>query len=132
MAPSDRRMDEGEPARAVAPYSPRIRDVIAHIEANYKAPIRLEDLAAIAKVGVVRLVTSFRREVGTPPHRYHCDLRVRVAQDLLRQGMSPAAAALEAGFFDQSHMARHFKRLCGATPGSYRTKAAGRGAPASA
>lgn len=118
--------------RAKVPYSPRIRDVVAHIEANYKAPIRLEDLAAIAKVGVVRLVTSFRREVGTPPHRYQCDLRVRVAQDLLRQGMSPAAAALEAGFFDQSHMARHFRRLCGATPGSYRTKSTGRGAAASA
>lgn len=101
-------------------YSPRIRDVVAHIEANYRTPIPLRHLAAIAKVGVVRLVTSFRLEVGTPPHRYQCDLRVRAAQDLLRQGMSPAAAALEAGFFDQSHLTRHFKRVCGSTPGRYR------------
>jgi AraC-like DNA-binding protein len=28
-------------------------------------------------------------------------------------------AASEAGFFDQSHLSRHFKRLCGMTPGQY-------------
>ena len=26
----------------------------------------------------------------------------------------------EAGFYDQSHLARHFKRVCGSTPGKYR------------
>lgn len=103
-----------------APYSPRIMQVIAHIEANYSAPIPMEDLAAIAQIGVVRLITTFRREVGIPPHRYHCEVRVREAQALLRRGVPPATAALEAGFFDQSHLTRHFKRVCGSTPGKYR------------
>lgn len=101
-------------------YSPRVRDVIAHIEANYSAAIPLEHLAAIANVGVIRLITSFRREVGIPPHRYQCDVRVRAAQAMLRRGVTPAVAALEAGFFDQSHLTRHFKRVCGSTPGKYR------------
>jgi transcriptional regulator GlxA family with amidase domain len=95
-------------------------EVIAHIEANYSAAIPLEDLAAIARVSVLRLITSFRQEVGIPPHRYQCDVRVREAQALLRQGVTPAAAAIEAGFFDQSHLTRHFKRVCGSTPGKYR------------
>lgn len=102
------------------PYSARVRDVIAHIEANYSAAIPLEHLAAIANVGVIRLITSFRREVGIPPHRYQCDVRVRAAQAMLRRGVTPAVAALEAGFFDQSHLTRHFKRVCGSTPGKYR------------
>ena len=114
--PSERDPGEDGPA----PYSPRIMDVIAHIEANYSAPIRLEELAAIAKIDVGRLVRTFTREVGTPPHRYQCDVRVREAQAMLRRGMPPALAALEAGFFDQSHLTRHFKRVCGVTPGRYR------------
>lgn len=110
-------------------YSPRIRDVLAHIEANHRSPIRMQSLADIAQVGVVRLITRFRQEVGVPPHRYVCDMRVRHAQSLLRDGVPPAAAALEAGFYDQSHMARHFKRVCGSTPGQYRGE--NRGAPSS-
>ena len=101
-------------------YSPRIRTVIAHIEANYRSPIPMQRLADIAQVGVVRLITSFRREVGVSPHRFICDMRVRRAQDMLRSGMPPAIAALEAGFYDQSHLTRHFKRVCGSTPGKYR------------
>lgn len=120
MAIRKPREDQAGSGHPEAAYSPRIRDVVAHIEANYRSAVPLVDLAAIAKVGVVRLVTRFRREVGMPPHRYLCDLRVRAAQDLLRQGVSPAAAALEAGFFDQSHLTRHFKRVCGSTPGRYR------------
>lgn len=108
-------------ASAAAPiYSPPIRDVLAHIEANHRSPIRLQSLAQIAQVGVVRLITRFRQEVGVPPHRYVCDMRVRHAQSLLRDGVPPALAALEAGFYDQSHLARHFKRVCGSTPGKYR------------
>ncbi len=114
------RTPEQEEVGARPPYSARIRDVIAHIEANYSAAIPLEHLAAIANVGVIRLITSFRREVGIPPHRYQCDVRVREAQAMLRRGVTPAVAALEAGFFDQSHLTRHFKRVCGSTPGKYR------------
>ena len=101
-------------------YSPRIRTVIAHIEANYRSPIPMQRLADIAQVGVVCLITSFRREVGVSPHRFICDMRVRRAQDMLRSGRPPAIAALEAGFYDQSHLTRHFKRVCGSTPGKYR------------
>ena len=97
-----------------------IRDVLDHIEANHRSPIPMQRLAEIARVGVVRLITRFREEVGVPPHRYVLDLRVRHAQILLRRGVRPAVAALEAGFYDQSHLARHFKRVCGSTPGKYR------------
>jgi transcriptional regulator GlxA family with amidase domain len=112
--------DAGVAASSAPSYSPRIRDVLAHIEANHGSPIPIQRLAEIAQAGVVRLITCFRQEVGVPPHRYVCDLRVRHAQKLLRRGVPPATAALEAGFYDQSHLARHFKRVCGSTPGKYR------------
>jgi transcriptional regulator GlxA family with amidase domain len=46
-------------------------------------------------------------------------LRVQRAQELLRAGMPAAIVANESGFFDQSHLSRHFRSVCGMTPGEY-------------
>lgn len=96
-----------------------VRRVAAHIEANFVERMTLQELAAIAGLSVFRLVTVFRREIGMPPHRYLCHVRVRQAQALLSRGVPPAVVANEAGFFDQSHLSRHFKSICGLTPGQY-------------
>jgi len=37
--------------------------------------------------------------------------------------MPPATVASEAGFYDQSHLSRHFKNWCGMTPGQYLSSA---------
>ncbi|MCC7275686.1 MAG: helix-turn-helix transcriptional regulator [Alphaproteobacteria bacterium] len=104
--------------------SSAIGRVVAHIEENYAEPLPLAELAQLADVSLYRFVTLFRQEVGMPPHRYLCHVRVREAMALLRSGLPPAHAASEAGFFDQSHLARHFKRVCGMTPGQYATETA--------
>lgn len=96
-----------------------VRRVAAHIETHFMERLALRELAPIAKLSVFRLVTVFRREVGMPPHRYHCHVRVRHAMALLGRGVPPAIVASEAGFFDQSHLSRHFKTICGVTPGQY-------------
>ena len=101
--------------------SPGIRRAVAHIEENYADPIRLADLAVIAGLSLFRFVTVFRTQLGIPPHRYMCRVRVRAARALLRRGMPLAVVALETGFFDQSHLSRHFKRQCGVTPGLFAT-----------
>jgi AraC-like DNA-binding protein len=48
---------------------------------------------------------------------------VRAARRLLAQGSSPARAAAEAGFADQAHLTRWFRRYYGVTPGAYRAAA---------
>ena len=101
------------------PVAPGIRRALAHIERHFTDAIYLQDLAALAGLSVCRFVTVFRREVGLTPHRFICHRRVRHAKSLLRAGLSPAQAALDAGFFDQSHLSRHFKLVCGVTPGRY-------------
>jgi AraC-like DNA-binding protein len=45
---------------------------------------------------------------------------VRVARRLLSRGVSPVVAAAEAGFADQAHLTRWFRRYYGVTPGAYR------------
>jgi len=101
------------------PISPAIRATLSFMEANFAEPLSLSQLARMSNLSLYRFATVFRREVGLPPHRYLCRLRVNHAQSLLRQGTSPAFAAMESGFFDQSHLCRHFKRVCGVTPGQF-------------
>jgi AraC-like DNA-binding protein len=54
------------------------------------------------------------------PHAYRLNRRIEQARRLLREGWEPARAALECGFFDQSHLHRHFRAIAAATPGEYR------------
>ncbi len=42
------------------------------------------------------------------------------ARQLLAVGESVTDAAVAVGFFDQSHLTRHFRRIVGVTPGRYR------------
>ncbi len=96
---------------------------LLHIEQHLGQPLSLAKLADMAGLSVWRFATVFRQQVGLSPHRYICLLRVEWAQALIREGMPPAKAASEAGFYDQSHLSRHFKNRCGMTPGQYLSRA---------
>lgn len=99
--------------------NPGIQRALVHIERHFTDSVYLEDLAVLAGLSVCRFVTVFRRQVGLTPHRFICHRRIRHAKALLREGVPMAQAASEAGFFDQSHLSRHFKSICGVTPGRY-------------
>ena len=58
------------------------------------------------------------------PHAYQTQLRVRHAKSLLQARLPIALVATEAGFYDQAHLTRHFKRIVGVTPGRYASAAA--------
>lgn len=112
MAPEPRTAGTSRSTAAIE----RVRQ---HIEDNLGQPLMLAELAALAGLSMWRFATVFRQQVGVAPHRYICRLRVERAQALIRQGVPAATAASEAGFYDQSHLSRHFKSVCGMTPGQY-------------
>ncbi|WP_175703507.1 helix-turn-helix domain-containing protein [Burkholderia ambifaria] len=105
--------------RVARPVSPAIGDVLRTIDASFAQPLNLDTLAAVAGLSVSRFTARFRSETGLSPHRYLCLVRVRRAQDLLRAGLAPSVVATDVGFFDQSHLCRHFRRVLGITPGDY-------------
>lgn len=105
--------------RPTKPLSPAIRMARLCIEENFAETLSLEQLAALSNLSLHRFATAFREQVGMPPHRYQCHLRLEHAGRLLSQGVPPADAAIEVGFFDQSHLSRHFKRRFGVTPAYY-------------
>ena len=61
----------------------------------------------------------FSRKFGISPHQYLTSQRVDLARRLLLDGMPPSLAAAEAGFYDQSHLSRHFKHVLGVGPGRF-------------
>ena len=56
---------------------------------------------------------------GIAPYAYVTGQRVDRARRLLLDGRSASEAAVEAGFHDQAHLTRHFKRVLGTTPGVF-------------
>ncbi|WP_186101485.1 helix-turn-helix domain-containing protein [Burkholderia gladioli] len=96
--------------------SSAIDEVLRTIDASFAQPLSLDTLAAVSGLSVSRFTARFRSEVGLSPHRYLCLVRVRRAQDLLCDGLAPSLVATEVGFFDQSHLCRHFRRVLGVTP----------------
>jgi AraC-like DNA-binding protein len=85
--------------------------------------ITLAELARAASLSPARLCRAFARHVGLPPHAYQLRLRVEDAKQLLLQGQPVAEVAAATGFADQSHLGRHFKRIVGTTPSTYRSAA---------
>lgn len=95
--------------------------VEALLREGFRETLRLETLAAEAGVHPAYLSRTFRRFRGHTPGDSVQELRVRAVCQGLAIGDRPLAElALEAGFADQSHCNRVFKRLTGMTPGTFR------------
>jgi len=92
-----------------------------YIEDNYRKNITLDELAKESSITKFHLAREFTRRFGAPPHEYLNMVRISRAMESLRSGQSISTSAMEAGFFDQSHLTRHFKRVYGITPGEFQS-----------
>lgn len=105
----------------------RVRDRIAADPVQRCALDRLEDIAGLDRWTLAR---DFRAAYGTSPRSFRTMRQLDRARGLIMRGNSLAEAAVEAGFSDQSHMTRMFKRAYGLTPVRWATAVAGRSAAA--
>lgn len=81
--------------------------------------ITLDEAAALVHAHPAHLVRAFSTAYGIAPHQYLNSRRVDRARRLLLDGVRPSEVATSTGFFDQSHLTRHFRKLVGVTPGRY-------------
>ena len=103
----------------VARRDPALRRACELLGDDLARNLALADVAAAAGVSRHRLTRLFRAAYGLPPHRFVLAQRIRAARRLLERGVAPAEVAAQTGFFDQSHLHRHFTRTLGMTPASY-------------
>ena len=87
----------------------------------------IEEMMAAAGLGRRQLERRFRDAVGLSPRLFSNVLRLRSVFDAIEA--SPSAgwtdAALAAGYFDQSHLIRDFRRFVGCTPAQFLAQASG-------
>ncbi len=102
-----------------------VKAVCDYLNTHAQEQISLDALGEIAGLSKYHLLRAFTKETGITPYRYLETIRIDQAKALLKQGVSPAEAALSAGFSDQSHFSNAFKRFIGLTPGQYRRVFAG-------
>ncbi|MFE2088991.1 AraC family transcriptional regulator [Streptomyces sp. NPDC059460] len=81
--------------------------------------ITLEEAARLVHAHPTHLVRAFSGVFGIAPHQYVMSRRVDLARRLLLDGQPAGEVATAVGFYDQSHLTRHFKRVVGITPGRY-------------
>lgn len=77
------------------------------------------ELASDLNVSRQHLTRVFRHEVGVPPQRFVRIVRFRRALEAARRHADPdwLGIALDAGYYDQSHLIGDFKEMAGVTPG---------------
>jgi AraC-like DNA-binding protein len=84
------------------------------------------EVDSIGEIGAQRgisrfqLIRAFKQAFGLTPEDFRRQLRVERARALLAGPRRLSEIALCAGFADQSHMTREFRRLVGLSPGYYR------------
>lgn len=106
---------------AAAGWLPRVRD---RLDTDGAEPPSVEELAAEARIPPGVLLESFAREYGESLPALIRRKRIDwAAEALVASDESIASIALSAGFFDQSHFTRAFKRAFGTTPAEQRRAA---------
>lgn len=95
----------------------QLQRVMNYIGDNLTSDLSLPDIAAVAGLGASTFRALFKQSVGVPVHQYVIRRRVECAANLLsRGGVRLSEVAVQAGFVDQSHMARCMRRVLGMTP----------------
>jgi AraC family transcriptional regulator len=113
----------GEPRTGDRLSRRRLARALDYVRANLASDLSLFELAKVAGVSPSHFKTLFKQTVGMAVHQFVIRARVDYAAGILQHDDAPLAdVALQAGFANQSHLARCMRRIMGVTPGQLRTR----------
>jgi AraC-like DNA-binding protein len=93
------------------------------LDDTYLNDVTADGLASAVGRSRFAVHRAFTSAYGMAPGDYQRQLRLRAARRLIARGQPVSAAAMQAGFSDQSHLTRWFVRCYGITPGGYQRAA---------
>lgn len=95
----------------------QLKQVTDYIHSHLSDDISLSELASRVKLSQSHFSYLFRQSTGKSPYRFLIQQRIDRAKELLlKENMAIADVAVSVGFYDQSHLSRHMKKLLGVTP----------------
>lgn len=95
----------------------KMLDCIELMEANIEQPLQSWELAGAVGISKRQLERLFKRYFDNTPSRYYLDLRLRKAQQLLKQTSLPIIeVAIACGFSSASHFSQSYRTLYGHSP----------------
>ncbi len=114
------RSPQGKHLRAIATLGEqghRTAKAVEWLRVNYARPLRVEELATMARMGVSTLHHQFRSLTAMSPLQYQKQLRLHVARErMLNNGLDAASAAFEVGYESASQFNREYSRFFGQPP----------------
>ncbi|WP_223869698.1 AraC family transcriptional regulator [Paenibacillus sabuli] len=115
--------DQADAQPASAAVEAGMAEVLHHLHAHAREPVRLSDLAARLGVGARQFHRLFTRQTGMTLRQYVQTVRIDEACRLLVQThRSIGEIAAAVGYQDMPHFNRLFKRMTGDSPRDYRKR----------
>lgn len=114
------------PSAKVHNLSPgQLKSVIEFLIETEDEAVRVRELAKQAGMSQFAFSRAFKEATGYSPYQYALAFRIDRAKAMLANNQSPGIAiAMAAGFHDESHFSRTFKRVVGMTPAEWRNRRA--------
>lgn len=99
----------------------QLQQALEYIREKFNCNLSVAEITAVAGLSESTFTRLFKQATGFAPHEYLIRYRVeRAAQLLLRGERTVIEIAFAVGFADQSHLARHFRRIMGNSPAQFR------------
>jgi len=90
-----------------------------HLYEHSNQKLALKNIAKIYQIDKYQMIRQFKQYLGVTPNTYLTIIRIQKATKMLNNGYPIVEAALEAGFYDQSHFHHSFLYYTGVTPGNF-------------
>lgn len=105
--------------RTVLPHTHlhRVAEAILHLRENFARPVRMEELAGTARMGLSSFHQHFTTVTSMTPLQYQKRLRLLEARRLMMaEEVNVSAAAFDVGYESVSQFSREYRRMFGASP----------------
>ncbi|MDL5055364.1 AraC family transcriptional regulator [Oscillatoria laete-virens NRMC-F 0139] len=105
----------------ISEFPVKLQKALHYLHENWSLSGNLHEVALKADLSLPHLHHLFQKFLGTSPHRYWLNLKLREARNQLVTTAFPIKQIVEdCGFSDLVNFGRHFKSRFGTTPGAYR------------
>jgi AraC-like DNA-binding protein len=101
----------------IGSHAQRIAKVIERLNRDFALPLRVDELAAEARMSASSLYDYFKEVTGMSPMQYQKQIRLQEARRLLlTETIVAAEAAFQVGYESPSHFSREYARMFGLPP----------------